>query len=92
MGFPSELSGFVLTLLWSLFLCGLRLWSGGVGLVILVHVVADITIGVLVLGEKERKERAEAALSQLGNARGKAAGGGQKRKKTGKTQGNKKQR
>ena len=54
-GFPRGLSGFVLVLVWSLFLDILRIWSGGMALVFLLHVQADVTIFWLVLFEEKRR-------------------------------------
>ena len=55
-GFPRGLSGFVLVLIWSLFLGILRIWSGGMALVFLLHIQADVTIFLLVLVEDRRRQ------------------------------------
>mmetsp|Transcript_54015 Transcript_54015/g.101316 ORF Transcript_54015/g.101316 Transcript_54015/m.101316 type:complete len:290 (+) Transcript_54015:24-893(+) len=54
-GFPRGVSGFLLVLIWGLFLDILRLWSGGMALVLLLHVQADVTIFLLVLVEARRR-------------------------------------
>lgn len=56
-GFPTGHSGFALVFIWSLFLDILRVWSGGMGLVFLLHVQADVAIFLLVWLEDQRKAR-----------------------------------
>ncbi|CAK8994341.1 unnamed protein product [Durusdinium trenchii] len=59
-GFPTGKSGFALVFTWSLFLDLLRVWSGGMAFVFLLHVQADVAIFVLVwLEDQRRKARAE---------------------------------
>ena len=48
-GFPTGLSGFALVFMWSFFLDILRLWCGGMALVMMLHVQADVAIFILVL-------------------------------------------
>eukprot|EP00933_Yihiella_yeosuensis_P013780 TRINITY_DN12611_c0_g1_i1.p1 TRINITY_DN12611_c0_g1~~TRINITY_DN12611_c0_g1_i1.p1 ORF type:complete len:328 (-),score=39.42 TRINITY_DN12611_c0_g1_i1:125-1108(-) len=54
-GFPSGRSGFALVLVWSTFLGILRYWTGGMGLVLLLHVQADIVIFILVMAEERKR-------------------------------------
>jgi len=51
-GFPSGAIGGLLVFIWSVFLGILRWWSGGMALVYILHVQADIVIFALVLRKK----------------------------------------
>jgi len=51
-GFPCGLEGFLMCLLWAMFLGCLYWWAGGIALVLFDHVVADFALGCLVLREK----------------------------------------
>mmetsp|Transcript_13005 Transcript_13005/g.14881 ORF Transcript_13005/g.14881 Transcript_13005/m.14881 type:complete len:274 (-) Transcript_13005:192-1013(-) len=51
-GFPCGRVGFALVLLWGFVLGLIRCWDRGVGLVYVIHVVADLTIGVLLFRQQ----------------------------------------
>jgi len=56
-GFPSGAAGGLLVLIWGGFLGWIRWWTGGMTLVYLLHVQADVVIFVLVLIEEHRRKR-----------------------------------
>merc|ERR1712113_336978 len=55
-GFPSGTLGGVLVYIWSVFLGILRLWSGGMALVLLLHFQADVVIFILIVLEQRRRD------------------------------------
>lgn len=61
VGLPSGRLGFVMVFFWALCLGWLRWWAGGVGLVLMLHVSADVIIFILVLIE-EGKRASQASL------------------------------
>merc|ERR1712183_1152177 len=56
-GFPSGASGGVLVFIWAVFLGILRLWSGGMLLVFLLHIQADVVIFVLIYMQEMKTQR-----------------------------------
>ncbi|CAE8646557.1 unnamed protein product, partial [Polarella glacialis] len=58
-GFPSGRFGFVLVFVWGLFLGFLRWWTGGMVLVLLCHMQADIVVFLLVMLEERRRTEQE---------------------------------
>jgi len=56
-GFPSGASGGLLVFIWAVFLGILRLWTGGMALVLLLHVQADIVVFTLVYVQELRLQR-----------------------------------
>jgi len=55
VGLPSGRSGFFMVWLWALFLGFLRWWSGGLALVLMLHVQADVVIFLLVMIEENER-------------------------------------
>eukprot|EP00747_Dinoflagellata_sp_TGD_P208743 gnl/TRDRNA2_/TRDRNA2_82190_c0_seq1.p1 gnl/TRDRNA2_/TRDRNA2_82190_c0~~gnl/TRDRNA2_/TRDRNA2_82190_c0_seq1.p1 ORF type:complete len:158 (+),score=9.59 gnl/TRDRNA2_/TRDRNA2_82190_c0_seq1:236-709(+) len=51
-GFPSGVSGGCILFVWASFLGALRFWTGGVTLVILLHIQIDIVVFGLILRQK----------------------------------------
>lgn len=56
VGFPSGKTGFGLVFVWALFLGFLRWWTAGFGLVIMLHIQADVVIFALVMIEEEKRK------------------------------------
>lgn len=64
IGFPSGRVGFVLVFLWALALGFLRWWVGGLGLVLLLHIQADVLIFLLVMIEELKREQQKLELQR----------------------------
>jgi len=62
-GFPSGVSGGVLVFVWGVFLGLLRWWTGGMLLVILLHVQADFVIFVLIMRQEQILEQQQVGLA-----------------------------
>ena len=56
-GFPSGRAGGALVFVWGTFLGTLRVWTGGMGLVLCLHFQADVVIFVLLLIEGRRQQK-----------------------------------
>lgn len=64
-GFPSGAAGGSLVFIWSVFLGILRLWTGGMMLVILLHFQADVVIFILILSEQRRRGSTDSSSSDI---------------------------
>ena len=66
-GFPSGTMGGGLVFLWGTFLGILRVWTGGMGLVMCLHFQADVVIFLLVLSAFRRRKGRKARKKKKAN-------------------------
>ena len=66
-GFPSGTMGGGLVFLWGIFLGILRVWTGGMGLVMCLHFQADVVIFLLVLSAFRRRKGRKARKKKKAN-------------------------